>query len=72
MLEDDKLAFPSYEAGIVVSESALDKYSDLSSVLDMFKDYFTTKEIQKYNKMVENDGYSAQEVGSLIAKDMLK
>ncbi len=72
VLEDDKLAFPSYEAGIVVSESALDKYPDLSSVLDMFKDYFTTKEIQKYNKMVENDGYSAQEVGSLIAKDMLK
>ncbi len=72
ILEDDLLAFPSYEAGIVISDNALEKYPELSSVLSMFEDYFTTEDIQKYNKMVENDGYSAQEVGDLIAKEMLK
>ncbi len=71
-LEDDKLAFPTYEAGIVVSDSALNKYPELGEVLEMFEGYFTTKEIQKYNNMVENDGNSAQEVGGIIAKEILK
>ncbi len=72
VLEDDLLAFPTYQAGIVISDEALNKYPDIKGVLDMFNNYFSTKDIQKYNNMVENEKKDVKDVAFLISKKMLK
>lgn len=66
-LEDDLNAFPKYEAGLVSSKETLKKYPELEGILKEFENSIKTEDIQKYNGMVENENYSVEDIGKLIA-----
>lgn len=62
VLQDDRQFFPSYECGMVVREDTLQKYPQLQTVLDQFKQLISSDDIQKMNYAVETDGKDPKDV----------
>ncbi len=72
VIEDDKKAFATYDAGLVVNKESLNKYPELAGCLELVEDYFSNSDIQKYNSMVENEHKDVKKIAKTISADILK
>ncbi len=74
VLEDDLNSFPKYDAGIIVSDYALNKYDGLEEILKSFEGVFNNKIIQRANQEVENGQtfYEGQKVNNISIDECKK
>jgi osmoprotectant transport system permease protein len=74
VLEDDKLFFPAYEAGIVVRNDVMDKYPELKMVFDRMTGIINDSIMLQLNYEVEILKRSPEEVAYefLIERNLLK
>lgn len=74
VLEDDKQFFPPYQGAPLVLTETLEKYPEISEVLNKLSDKITDNEMSNMNYEVNVEGKSAQEVAKeyLLKEGLLK
>ncbi len=64
ILEDDRHAFPPYQAAFMVRESAMTEHPDLAGTLEMLSGKFTDKRMRELNDSVDGRHRSARETAA--------
>src|SRR5690554_8236585 len=68
VLEDDKHAFPSYDAAVMVRAEVLEEYSYLEEVLNRLAGKISTDEMRKMNYQVSIEHKDSE----IVARDFLE
>lgn len=69
-LQDDKSAFPPYDAGIVIRQVILDTYPTIKKVLEKLVGKITEEKMRQMNLAVDIEGRSPQEVATQFLRDL--
>lgn len=72
ILEDDKNAYPQYDAGVIISNTFLKENPQIKILLEKTNNSITIKQMQKMNYKVDVEGENPQQVADEFYQNTLK